>query len=189
MEPGEFAKRTGQVVERLAPKLPAQHAASMRGANGAGEWLIALDTLVGSLAEKRIPVSPEDYRDLRLLLEHLTSSASASVRYDMEPVLACLLRDVLVLRRPRPTDVGAMDEAEASGQVWREEVRMRPSAAQDRDTLARLVDTDASDFEVELYERAADPQVLAIDRAQHSHAGQHARHVRRIREREQRQDD
>ncbi|MFD3662779.1 hypothetical protein ACFWVF_19630 [Streptomyces sp. NPDC058659] len=53
-----------------------------------------------------------------------------------------------------------MDEADASGQVWRDEVRVRPTAEQDRDALARLVEVDADPFEVELYERAADPQVL-----------------------------
>ncbi|WP_327664661.1 MULTISPECIES: hypothetical protein [unclassified Streptomyces] len=79
-----------------------------------------------------------------------------------------------------------MDEAEASSQVWRDEVRARPTAEQDRDVLARLVEVDADSFEVELYERAADPLVLSIDRAQRSRAGQHARHVRRLRERQQR---
>ncbi|MFD6988587.1 hypothetical protein [Streptomyces sp. NPDC059943] len=79
-----------------------------------------------------------------------------------------------------------MDEAEASGQVWRDEVRARPTVEQDRDALARLVEVDADPFEVELYERAADPQMLAIDRAQRSKAGQYARHVRRLRECRQR---
>lgn len=80
-----------------------------------------------------------------------------------------------------------MDGAEASGQVWRDEVRARSTAEQDRDALARLVEVDADPFEVELYERAADPQVLSIDRAQRSEAGQYARRVRRLRERQQRQ--
>ena len=80
-----------------------------------------------------------------------------------------------------------MDEAEASGQVWRDEVRARPTAEQDRDALARLIEVDADSFEVELYECAADPQVLSIDRAQRSQAGQYARHVRRLRERQQHQ--
>lgn len=34
--------------------------------------------------------------------------------------------------------------------------------------------------EVELYEHAAGPQCILIDRAQRSRAGQHARHVRRL---------
>ncbi|MFD9748440.1 hypothetical protein ACFWX5_33545 [[Kitasatospora] papulosa] len=80
-----------------------------------------------------------------------------------------------------------MDEADASAQVWRDEVRVRPTAEQDRDALARLVEVDADPFEVVSYERAADPQALSIDRAQRLRAGQHARHVRRLREREQRQ--
>ncbi|MFB9608702.1 hypothetical protein ACFFTQ_37720 [Streptomyces roseofulvus] len=80
-----------------------------------------------------------------------------------------------------------MDEAEVSGQAWRDEVRARPTAEQDRDALARLVETDADSFEVELYERAADPQVLSIDRAQRSQAGQYARRVRRLREHQRRQ--
>ncbi|WP_030020974.1 hypothetical protein [Streptomyces monomycini] len=80
-----------------------------------------------------------------------------------------------------------MDEVEASGQAWRDEVRARPTAEQDRDALARLVEADADSFEVELYERATDPQLLSIDRAQRSQAGQYARRVRRLRERQQRQ--
>lgn len=73
---------------------------------------------------------------------------------------------------------------EASGQAWRDAVRKRPTAEQDRDALARLVEWDADPFEVELYERAADPRVVLIDRAQRSRAGQYARHVRRLRERQ-----
>ncbi|MPY37962.1 hypothetical protein FNH09_44165 [Streptomyces adustus] len=80
-----------------------------------------------------------------------------------------------------------MDEAQASGQAWRDEVSLRPTAEQDRDALARLVEVDADSFEVELYEHAADPQVLLIDRAQRSRAGQYARHVRRLLERHRRQ--
>ncbi|MFE3085064.1 hypothetical protein ACFXGM_16380 [Streptomyces albidoflavus] len=80
-----------------------------------------------------------------------------------------------------------MDEATVSGQVWRDEVRARPTAVQDRDALARLVEEDADSFEVALYERAADPQVLSVDRAQRSRAGQYARHVRRLRERRRRE--
>lgn len=80
-----------------------------------------------------------------------------------------------------------MDEAEASSQAWRDEVRSRPTVEQDRDALAQLVEADADSFEIELYERAADPQVLSIDRAQRSQAGQYTRHVRRLGERQQHQ--
>ncbi|MBD0737833.1 hypothetical protein [Streptomyces sp. CBMA29] len=80
-----------------------------------------------------------------------------------------------------------MDEAEVSGQAWRDKVNARPTAEQDRDALAQLVETDADSFEVELYERAADPQVLSIDRAQRSQAGQYARHVRRLRKHQRHQ--
>ncbi|HEU5026181.1 MAG TPA: hypothetical protein VFV01_14775 [Spirillospora sp.] len=76
-----------------------------------------------------------------------------------------------------------MDEAEASGQVWRDEVRRRVTAEQDRDTLARLIEYDADPFEVELYELAADPRALVIDRAQRRDAGQHERRVRRLKQR------
>ncbi len=72
-----------------------------------------------------------------------------------------------------------VDEAEASGQVWRDKVRKRPTAERNRDALARLVEWDADPFETELYERAADPQTILIDRAQRSRAGQYARRLRR----------
>ncbi|MEV3922590.1 hypothetical protein [Actinomadura coerulea] len=76
-----------------------------------------------------------------------------------------------------------MDEAEVSGEIWRSEVRKRFTAEQDRDTLARLIEYDADPFEVELYELAADPRTLLIDRAQRRRAGQHERHVRRLKSR------
>ncbi|MEV0663365.1 hypothetical protein ACIBI3_06920 [Actinomadura luteofluorescens] len=79
-----------------------------------------------------------------------------------------------------------MDEAEASGRVWREQVRHRWTAEQDRDTLARLIEYDADPVEVELYELAADPRTLLIDRAQRRRAGQHERHARRLKDRDRR---
>lgn len=79
-----------------------------------------------------------------------------------------------------------MDEAEASGHAWIRETLRRPTAELDRNALARLIEWDADPFEVELYERAADPQGILIDRARQSRAGQHARHVRRLRDRDTR---
>ena len=78
---------------------------------------------------------------------------------------------------------GQVDKAEASGQAWMDEVLRRPTAEQDRDALARLVEWDADPFEVELYERAADPQGILIDRARRSRTGQHVRHLRRLKDR------
>lgn len=49
---------------------------------------------------------------------------------------------ILVRRTPHaagPTYTRVVDEAEASGQMRGDEVRMRPTAEQDRDALARLV--------------------------------------------------
>ncbi|MFV2177647.1 hypothetical protein ACFHW2_14365 [Actinomadura sp. LOL_016] len=77
-----------------------------------------------------------------------------------------------------------MDEAEASGRVWRHGVRRRrPTAEQDRDALARLVEYEADPFEVEPYEPAADPRTSLVDHAQRRHAGQHERRVRRLKDR------
>ncbi|WP_116022909.1 hypothetical protein [Thermomonospora umbrina] len=73
-----------------------------------------------------------------------------------------------------------MDAAEVSAQVWRERVHKSGTAEQDRDALARLIEFDADPFEVELYELAADPLTLFLDRARRRRAGQHERHVRRI---------
>lgn len=79
-----------------------------------------------------------------------------------------------------------MDEADPSGQAWRDEVQTRPTSEHDRDALARLIEADADTFEVELYERAADPHTLSIERSQRSRVGQHTRRVRRVRKRQQR---
>ncbi|MFI0357184.1 hypothetical protein [Actinomadura sp. 9N407] len=79
-----------------------------------------------------------------------------------------------------------MDAVEISGQVWRDGVRRRGTVEQDREALARLIEYDADPFEVELYELAAEPRTLLIDRAQRRRAGQHERHVRRLKTRGQR---
>lgn len=81
-----------------------------------------------------------------------------------------------------------MDEAEVSGLVWRQKVRRRATAEQDRDALAGLVEDDADSFEVEVYELAADPRTLLIDRAQRRRAGQYERRVRRLRHRVRQKD-
>jgi hypothetical protein len=49
-----------------------------------------------------------------------------------------------------------------------------------------LIEFDADPFEVELYECASHPQALLIDRAQRCRAGQHVRHVRRLKDRAKR---
>ncbi|MFA1546772.1 hypothetical protein [Actinomadura chokoriensis] len=81
-----------------------------------------------------------------------------------------------------------MDAVEVSGQAWRDQVRQRGTVEQDRVALARLIEYDADPFEVELYELAADPRTLLIDRAQRRRAGQHERHVRRLKDRGRRAD-
>ncbi|WP_149261564.1 hypothetical protein [Actinomadura sp. K4S16] len=81
-----------------------------------------------------------------------------------------------------------MDEAEASEVVWREQVRRRVTAEQDRDALARLIEYDADPFEVELYELAVDLRTLLIDRGQRRRTGQHERHGRRLKDRGRRAD-
>lgn len=78
-----------------------------------------------------------------------------------------------------------VDEAEVSGHAWRDGVRRRITTEQDQAALAPLIEYDADPFEVELYETASDPQVVFIDRAQRRRAGQHERHVRRLRSRRQ----
>jgi hypothetical protein len=65
-------------------------------------------------------------------------------------------------------------------------VRRRVTVEQDRAALARLIQYDADPFEFVLYEQAADPRTLVIDRAQRRRAGQHERHVRRLKRRAQR---
>ncbi|GAA4512752.1 hypothetical protein GCM10023191_078950 [Actinoallomurus oryzae] len=83
-------------------------------------------------------------------------------------------------------DLRSVEQGETSGHAWRYEVRRRATAEQDRDALARLIEHDADPFEVELYELAADPRTLLIDRAQRRRAGQYERHVRRLKRRGQR---
>ena len=74
-----------------------------------------------------------------------------------------------------------VDIAEATGHLWREEVRRRGTVEQDREALGRLIDDDADLAEIEYYEWFSDPQLRYLDRAQRSYAGQYQRHVRRRR--------
>lgn len=76
-----------------------------------------------------------------------------------------------------------------SGRVWRDGVRRRGTVEQDREALARLIEYDADPFEVELYELAADPLTLLIDRARRRRAGQYERRLRRLEERGRRSRD
>jgi hypothetical protein len=80
---------------------------------------------------------------------------------------------------------GRVDKPEASGQIWRDAVRRRGTVEQDLEALARLIKYDADPFEVELYELAADPRTLLLDRAQRRKAGQYERRVRRLKARGQ----
>ncbi|XRQ09091.1 hypothetical protein ACN3XK_73540 [Actinomadura welshii] len=82
-----------------------------------------------------------------------------------------------------------MDAAQVSGRVWRDGVRRRGTVEQDREALARLIEYDADPFEVELYELAADPLTLLIDRARRRRAGQYERRLRRLEERGRRSRD
>ncbi|OUC96040.1 hypothetical protein [Streptosporangium minutum] len=76
-----------------------------------------------------------------------------------------------------------MDEAIASAERWRGQVRARGSIEQDREVLARLIEYDHDPFETELYESFSDPQNRLVDRAERSYAGQYDRRLRRLRER------
>lgn len=76
-----------------------------------------------------------------------------------------------------------MDEAIASAERWREQVRTRGSIERDRESLARLIEYDRDPFETELYESSSDPQSRLVDRAERSYAGQYDRRLRRLRER------
>lgn len=76
-----------------------------------------------------------------------------------------------------------MDEATASGAEWRNKVRTRSTAEQDREAAALRYEEDRDPYDFWHYEQLSNPQKLSIDRAQRSRAGQHARHVRRLQKR------
>ncbi|HZE38484.1 MAG TPA: DUF6189 family protein [Stackebrandtia sp.] len=85
MEIRELAELTGRVIDRVVPRLEARgsaarYAESIRGANRAGEWQIALESLVGVLADEGIAVTADDHRDLTRLFDHFARSRSADVR-------------------------------------------------------------------------------------------------------------
>ena len=117
-----------------------------------------------------------------------TCSDRSSSRQGAQSSFRNLLADPRRLRSPSaPREyLRSVDEAEASGHVRRREVRRRATAEQDRDALAGLVEYDADPFEMELYELAADPQTLLIDRARRHGAGQYERRVRGLRKRRRR---
>lgn len=85
MEIRELAGLTDAVIERVVPILEdrattLRDAASIRGANQAGEWQIALETLVAVLVDELIPVTAQDHRDLKKLFDHFAQSRSEEVR-------------------------------------------------------------------------------------------------------------
>lgn len=75
-----------------------------------------------------------------------------------------------------------VDEAMASAERWRGQIRGRGSVEQDRKALAGLIEYDSDPFETELFEDASDPQVRLVDKAKRSYAGQYNRRLRRLRE-------
>ncbi len=80
--------------------------------------------------------------------------------------------------------VGQDDRAAGySAVLWRERFAAGQSLDRDRADLGRLVDLDHDEAETAYYEQASDPLALGLDRAQRRKAGQHARQLRRLRNR------
>ena len=97
MEIRELASLTNEVIDRVVPLLedvPAatRDIASIRGANGAGEWLIALSNLVGVVAEEGVVITAADHRDLKRLLDDFADSASEDTRSEVAIALSDLER-------------------------------------------------------------------------------------------------
>jgi hypothetical protein len=67
------------------------------------------------------------------------------------------------------------------GRPWLEPIARRRPMARDAEDLAKLVDEDHDPAEESYYEALADPDAQRLDDAQRSHAGQHLRRLRRLR--------
>ncbi|WP_419992927.1 DUF6189 family protein [Streptomyces boninensis] len=100
MENRELAERTEQIIERILPRFEAHPTAvpyirSVRGANSAGEWHYALETLVAVLAYDAIPVTADEHRDLKYLFDYFAQSRSADVRSQADVMLSDLAKVIV----------------------------------------------------------------------------------------------
>jgi hypothetical protein len=83
-----------------------------------------------------------------------------------------------------------MEPDELSGHLWRlGVVRRGADDKRGREALGRLIDDDHDPAEISYYEHMSDPQVLGVEKAQRSYAGQFARRLRRRVERARHQRD
>lgn len=100
MKTREIAELTTEIIERVVPRLEDSDTArryvpSIRGANRAGEWQVAMESVVGVLADEQIAVTAEDVRDMRRLLDQFALSPSEEMRDRVAGNLADLDRIVV----------------------------------------------------------------------------------------------
>jgi hypothetical protein len=81
-----------------------------------------------------------------------------------------------------------MEPDELSGHLWRfGVVRRGADEERGREALGRLIAEDHDPAEVSYFEAMSDPQVLRLEKAQRSYAGQFVRRLRRRAERARQQ--
>jgi hypothetical protein len=75
-----------------------------------------------------------------------------------------------------------VEQDDPTGPAWIDQVNRRGADdVRGRESLGRLVKAEDDPAETAYYEAMSDPSVLALEKAQRSHAGQYLRRLRRRR--------
>lgn len=86
MEYQEFFELTEQLVEQLMPRIPERYANGFKGILAGGEPGIAVEDLVYTVVDDQIPVSAEEFANLRALAaEHWESTKLMAKLEQVEP--------------------------------------------------------------------------------------------------------
>jgi hypothetical protein len=76
MEQWEFHDLTKATVNRFLPRVPPRYVRGFERVLHAGEFSMAVDDLVLTLVNNRVPVTASEQEDLRRLLDHLNRPTS-----------------------------------------------------------------------------------------------------------------
>ncbi|GAB3948574.1 MafI family immunity protein [Micromonospora vulcania] len=69
MELIDFYRLSRRITDQLAPKISPNHRPFVLTAGGAGEWGLAISTLVGALSEEDVVITTAEKDALRELME------------------------------------------------------------------------------------------------------------------------
>lgn len=69
MDVNDFYRRSRRITDQLAPKISPRYRPMILEDGGAGEWPLAIETLVGALSEEDVVITTAEKDALRELME------------------------------------------------------------------------------------------------------------------------